>query len=84
MGFHLDSKTGAHRLLRADGSKAQLYDLKGGFGTNSGCIANVTDISRSDAAINALALAKAILKDESARLAMTQFTVPSLQPKPYG
>src|SRR5580700_10187285 len=68
LGFRLDSKTGSHRLIRQDGSQAQLYDVKGGFGTNSGRLANISDLSRSAAAIAAVKLAQAILRDEAQRL----------------
>jgi predicted RNA binding protein YcfA (HicA-like mRNA interferase family) len=83
LGFRLDSTTGSHRLLRSDGSQAQLYDVKGGFGINSGRLANISDLSRSDAAIAAVKLARAVLKDESDRLKLPRWAPPSIESNPY-
>jgi hypothetical protein len=84
LGFRITSDTGAHRLIRQDGSQAALYSLKGGFGTNSGNLGNISDISADQAAINGLVLAQAILADEKARLAMPRWMPPSLESRPYG
>ena len=84
LGFRLDSSTGAHRLIRQDGSQAALYDVRGGFGTGVGHLGNVTDISADNAAVNAVPIAQAILQDEAQRLAMPRFQLPSIASKPYG
>ena len=69
MGFKLDSSSGAHRLIRSDGSQAALYTASGKMSL-SGLIANITDLTQGDAAIAALKVAQAVLADEAARLAL--------------
>ena len=84
LGFRVDSTTGSHRLLRSDGSQAQLYSLKGGFGTNSGNLGNIETLTADQAAVAGLALAQKILADEAARLLLPRFTNPSVESRPYG
>jgi hypothetical protein len=84
LGFRLDSTTGAHRLIRRDGSQAGLYSLKGGFATTTGHLGNVTDLSADQAAQNAVPLAKAILADEAARLSAGNRKIgKSIESNPY-
>jgi hypothetical protein len=50
--------------------------------SSTGHLENLTDLSRDQAAINAVPIAKAILRDEAARLAQPRFQVPSFASKP--
>jgi|ERR1700730_7164859 hypothetical protein len=71
LGFKVTSHTGAYRLVRNDGSQAQIYRSDGKLDVN-GHLGNITDTTLDRAAVNGLKVAQAILKDEAWRLAMTR------------
>jgi hypothetical protein len=83
-GFRVTSHTGAYRLIRLDGSQAQLYHPEGGFAIDSGCLGNVSnDPAALDAAlILGLDLAQRILADEARRAALPRpvFGLPGSRP----
>jgi hypothetical protein len=83
LGFRLDSSGSAHRLLRSDGSQVNVYRLDG-KDCPTGMLGNIPDITRSDAAVAALKIAKASLADQAARSKLPQFQNPPINRKPYG
>jgi hypothetical protein len=83
LGFRITSHTGAHRLIRQDGSQAQLYRLDGRLDVN-GYLGLISEVSLDQAAIKGLAVARAILQEESDRLKLPRWIPPSIDSKPYG
>jgi hypothetical protein len=84
LGFRITNDTGARRLIRRDGSQAQLYRLDGKLDV-AGHLGNVTSVSRDQAAINAVPIARAIWKDEAERAARGNVKFgKSIESKPYG
>ena len=87
-GFRVDAQTGSFRLLRSDGSQAQLYSLDGktSLSGNLGSVADVPyDLALDRAILAAVPIASAILRDEATRLALGNRTFgKSLESNPYG
>ena len=87
-GFRVDAQTGSFRLLRSDGSQAQLYSLDGKTSL-SGILGSVAEVPYDQALdraiLAAVPIASAILKDEANRLAQGNLTFgKSLASNPYG
>ena len=78
LGFRVQSHTGSYRLIRPDGSQAQLYradgklDVTGNLG-NVG-VSHGFEAELDAAVLRALPIAQAILDDEARRLALGNMT----------
>lgn len=82
-GYKLDWSTGSYRLRRFDNSQVNVYRVNG-VNSISGCIANVSDITLSDAAVVGLNIMRADILDQQTRLALPQWTPPPIARYPYG